>query len=322
MLDVRDLKLVCAIHEQGSLARAARVLGLGQPTVTRTLAALEARLGGALFERNRRGVLPTDLCRALLPDALDILQRLERLDHHLPAARGGQVQTMTIAAGAYAAESICIVAAARALALYPMIRLRLITANWADVRTSVQEREASIGVLDLTELGEPPDLTVEPLRPQPGVFVVRPGHPLTSFAHLRLADILAWPLIFIGRVPGRIQGPMAVAREEARAAGRLHPAFPALIHESPTIGLTAVRHSDGVGAVTVAIGAEALRNGTLVALPWRAPWLSVHWGIIRSSRRPATEAEQAFLDLLRTADHEVDALAKAFLAEAGIDATM
>jgi DNA-binding transcriptional LysR family regulator len=33
MLEVRDLRMVRAIHEQGSLARAARVLGVGQPAL-------------------------------------------------------------------------------------------------------------------------------------------------------------------------------------------------------------------------------------------------------------------------------------------------
>jgi DNA-binding transcriptional LysR family regulator len=319
MLEIRELRLVCAINDEGSLTRAARVLGMGQSAVTRALATLEGRLGGELFERNRRGMMPTDLCRAFLPDAEEILNHLKRLDRHLPAVRGEQQKTLTIAAGAYAAESIGMVAAARMLAIYPTIRLRLISASWADVPRMVQEREASIGVVDLREFTESPDLVSEPLRPQPGVFVVRPGHPLTELATVQLADVLAWPVVLLGRLPRLVQAPMAEAREQARATGRLHPAFPALIHESPTIGLTAVRNSDGVGAVTVALAADGVRNGTLAALPWRAPWLSVPWGIIRPSRRPPTEAEDAFLDLLRTADREAETLARQFLAEYGIE---
>lgn len=314
--------MVRAIHEQGSLVRAARVLGLGQPALTRRLAALEARLQGALFERNRRGVAPTDLCRALLPEAAELLERLERLDRHLTEVRGSQAQTLTIAAGAYVAESAGMLAAARMLAIHPTVRIRLISTNWADVARMVQEREASLGVLDLSEFTESPDLTVETLRPQPAIFVARPGHPLIGAAELDVAAVLAWPFIFLGRVPRRVQAPLALAREQARGRGLLHPAFPALIHESPTVTLTAVRNSDAVAAVTVPIAADALKSGAVVALPWRAPWMCLHWGIIRPRHRRATEAEDAYLDLLRTADREAETLAQGFLAEAGIDGTM
>ena len=75
-------------QEQGSLVRAARVLGIGQPALSRSLAALEVRLRGPLFERSCRGVMPTNLGRALLAEADDILYRLEQLDRHLAEVRG------------------------------------------------------------------------------------------------------------------------------------------------------------------------------------------------------------------------------------------
>lgn len=319
MLEVRDLRMVQAIHEQGSLARAARVLNMGQPALTRALATLELRLQGPLFERSRRGVLPTDLCRALLPGGGEILRQIEQLGQHLTEARGAQTQTLTVAAGGYAAESIAIVAAARMLAVHPTVRLRLLATNWADVVRMVREREVSVGVVDLSALGEAQDLDVETLLPQPGVIVVRAGHPLAGKDGLCVADIFAWPLIMMGRMPRRVQAPLTQAREQARAAGPVHPAFPALIHESPTVALRAVRHSDAIAAVTLSIAADALRSGDLVALRWRAPWMSVRWGIIRPRHRRPTEAEEAFLDLLRTADRESLQLAEAFLAEIGLD---
>lgn len=319
MLEIRDLRMVRAIQEQGSLARAARVLGIGQPAITRSLAALEARLQGPLFTRSRRGVVPTDLGRALLAEAGDLLDRLARLDRHLAEVRGAQVQTLTVVGGAYAIESFAMLAAARMLAVHPTVRIRLRAANWAEVPRAVREREAAIGVMELSEIGETADLAVEPLRPQPGIIAVRPGHPLAGVEGLTLADLMAWPLVFIGRTIRRVQGPMAAAREEARAAGRLHPAFPALIHESPTVALLAVRHSDAITPITVPAAESALRAGDVVALRWRAPWLSVHWGIIRPRHHRETEAEQAYQDLLRSANREAETAALRVLAAMGLD---
>jgi DNA-binding transcriptional LysR family regulator len=320
MIEVRDLRLVLEIHRQGSLVKAARVLGVGQPALTRSLAALEARLRGALFERHRQGVIPTNLGRALLAEAEDILGRLDRVERGMTEVRGGQIRDLSIMAGTYVLESIGMAAAMRMLPLYPRVRVKLLGGNWADVPRALHAREATLGLLDLR--GAEPDagLEVEPLRRQPGVFVVRAGHPLTRLPSVGLPDILSWPFLFISRAPQAVQGPMAAAREAARAAGTPHAAFPALMHESPTVALAALRHGDAVAALSLPVALPALRAGTVAALPWREPWVSVHPGVIRLRGRPAGEAEQAFLDLLRDADAEAEREAQAWCAENGLSA--
>lgn len=64
-----DLKLFLAIHEQGSLSGAARVLKLGQPTLSRRIAELEEATGEALFERKSHGAVLTAAGQKLLPAA-------------------------------------------------------------------------------------------------------------------------------------------------------------------------------------------------------------------------------------------------------------
>lgn len=54
-----DAKLFLAIAESGSVSAAARRLKLGQPTVTRRLAALEYLVGASLFERSVEGTALT-----------------------------------------------------------------------------------------------------------------------------------------------------------------------------------------------------------------------------------------------------------------------
>jgi DNA-binding transcriptional LysR family regulator len=320
MLEVRELRLVTAIAENGSLVRAARVLAVSQPALTRSLAALEAKLRSRLFERSRQGVIPTNLGRAVLAEASDILQRLERLESAVAEVRGGQVQELRIAAGNHVLESLGGRAAARMLALYPTTRLRLVAGDWADVPRMLHAREAAIGLLDLRGHAPDPGLAVETLQPQPGVFLVRRDHPLTRLARPTLPDILAWPLSFMGRVPQKVQGPLAAAREAARLAGPTHPAFPALVVESPGAAVSLLRYSDAVVPATLAVAEVALRSGAVVALRWREPWLSLHPGVLRLRGRPASEAEQAFLDLLRDVDRVVQAESRAWLAELGLSA--
>lgn len=318
MLDVQDLRLITTIAQAGSLARAARILGMGQPNLTRALAAIESDLRARLFERDRRGVLPTDICRAVLAEAEPILQRIERLNRQIGAIRGGQTEDLVVAAGPYVAESLGVVAAARMIGLFPRTRLKFTTANWAEVPLLVRERKAGLGVLHIGDLGDAPEFEIERLRPQPGVFVAREGHPLSLGGPLSLADILAWPLIFLGRAPRQLHGPMAAAREAAVLAGQAHAAFPAMIVENPHIGLMVVRQSDAVSPVPHMLAAEAIAAGGLLGLPFHQPWMHVDWGIIRLRGRRLAEPEEAFLDLLRDADRAGEMAAPGFFAGLGV----
>ena len=58
-----------AVAKLGSLSAAARSLGLTQPTIARHIESLEAELEVDLFLRSPRGLLPTDIALALLPQA-------------------------------------------------------------------------------------------------------------------------------------------------------------------------------------------------------------------------------------------------------------
>lgn len=50
-----------AVMAEGSVNRAAKRLGIAQPTLSRHIQSLEAEIGGALFERDTSGMRPTDL---------------------------------------------------------------------------------------------------------------------------------------------------------------------------------------------------------------------------------------------------------------------
>ena len=58
-LKFRDLQIFSTVVEGGSMAEAARRLGLTQPAVSEVVAQLEQLLGVRLFDRNTKGVKPT-----------------------------------------------------------------------------------------------------------------------------------------------------------------------------------------------------------------------------------------------------------------------
>src|SRR3954451_12481858 len=92
-LELRHLKVVCAIAETGSVTKAASLLGLAQPALTAQLQRIQRTLGGPLFVRDRRGARPTALgelvlsrARVLLPAMKGLQDEAARLARAAPAA--------------------------------------------------------------------------------------------------------------------------------------------------------------------------------------------------------------------------------------------
>src|SRR5437660_4286558 len=63
---LRDLHILLAVVQCGSMAKAAQQLSVSQPAVSEAVAGLEAALKVRLLERDRRGVRPTLAGSALL----------------------------------------------------------------------------------------------------------------------------------------------------------------------------------------------------------------------------------------------------------------
>jgi DNA-binding transcriptional LysR family regulator len=92
-LELRHLKVVCAIAETGSVTKAASMLGLAQPALTAQLQRIERTLGGPLFERDRRGARPTALGELVLARAKVLLPAMKGLQDEAARLAGAGHET-------------------------------------------------------------------------------------------------------------------------------------------------------------------------------------------------------------------------------------
>ncbi len=79
MLNLDDLLMFRALGSAGSLAGAARAMGLTPPALTVRLRRLEEKMGAHLAVRGARGINLTDEGRRFLAEALEVLERIETL---------------------------------------------------------------------------------------------------------------------------------------------------------------------------------------------------------------------------------------------------
>jgi DNA-binding transcriptional LysR family regulator len=77
-MDFRQLKALLAIADTGSMTKAAEMLNIVQPAVSRQLKLLEEDVGVVLFERHRMGMQLTPDGEILAAYARRVLQELER----------------------------------------------------------------------------------------------------------------------------------------------------------------------------------------------------------------------------------------------------
>ena len=75
---LRDLHIVLAVAESGSMAKASARLSISHPVVSKAISELEQTLGVSLFDRSSRGVEPTPYGRALLEAAVTCSTRCAR----------------------------------------------------------------------------------------------------------------------------------------------------------------------------------------------------------------------------------------------------
>ncbi|MCW2720280.1 LysR family transcriptional regulator [Pseudonocardia sp.] len=141
-MNLKQLNAVVAVAETGSVTRAAELLHLVQPAVTRQILSLEQELGVTLFERSRAGMNPTDTGALLVRRARRALTELERARAEIrpedPGAISGLVTVGLLESVATAVAEPLVSAVARR---YPGIRLRLLTGysghlqEWLDAGT-------------------------------------------------------------------------------------------------------------------------------------------------------------------------------------------
>lgn len=265
-LDWRLLQAFLAISEAGSLSRAARTLGQSQPTLSRRLAALEAALGQALFERSPQGLSPTPAAQALLTPARDVQAQLQRmqtaLDRHARTLAG----TVRITASEIVSHHLLLPALRPLREAHPEIQIELTPAD---------------GVSDL--LRREADIAVRMFRPrEPGLIARRLAEqPLGLYAH---RDYLArrGPVTAQTMAQHHWIGPDQndlTLRGFAQAGHAVTRDFFAIRTDHSALAWQAVCEGLGVGVALRAVARrqpDVVRVLTEIDIPPAACWLVVH----------------------------------------------
>jgi len=305
-LEIRHMRHVLALAEHGSFARAAAVLGLSQPALTRSIQAAERETGSQMFVRTPGGVEPTDSGRVYIARIRQIVHLTEDLDRDLVSDRGLHSGTLNIGGGPFPAQSMLADALARFVADYPRIIVRVMMRDWDELLRRLRSREIEYFVSEFSTLEGESDLDIEPLEPHPTFILGRRGHPLAGRGPIGLADSFGYPYASLTRIPPRTLEPIRKVQRRMPDAAGVQRVFPAIEFNSLGAVRKIVLGSDTLMVAPLACIADDLASGRLVVLG-SEPFITVHYGIVKLRNQPLTtvgarfreytlEAERALTD--------------------------
>ncbi|MGE5638947.1 MAG: LysR family transcriptional regulator [Clostridia bacterium] len=195
-LKLRDLHILSAVVQRGSMAKAATQLAMTQPAVSESIAHLEQALRVRLLDRGSQGVTPTVYANALLRRGSVVFDELRQAlteIEFLASPTSGQVR---VAAGDTIAASLLPAVISRLSARYPDVVVRVIQANAErmDFR-EVREREADLAFARVPSSFEAKDLDWEVLFEDPHRVVVG-ARSRWAGRKASLADLAGEPWLF------------------------------------------------------------------------------------------------------------------------------
>ncbi|MGX7204916.1 LysR family transcriptional regulator [Enterococcus pingfangensis] len=198
-MEIRLLRYFWAVAQEGNISRAARILNITQPTLSRQIKELEERIGAPLFKREKNRLHLTKDGFFLKERAEEILVLDKKLEQAFSAQRNEQLNG-TITIGCVEADNSDTVAMLieELIADYPQIRFNLVTGTSDDISDRLEK-----GILDLAVLLEPVDLNeVETLtlpREETWGFLVSKELFIANKADLRPEDIKGLPILCSSR---------------------------------------------------------------------------------------------------------------------------
>lgn len=280
-LRLRDLQMLRVVGEERSMARAARILAVSQPAISKAIAEMERLLGAPLLDRSTQGVALTPAGEALLARGTVVFDELQQGIEEIRALEDPAQGHLRIGTTEPLTAIVSIVIA-ELVGPYPRMSFEVAVADSASLLARLRERQIDLAITRTAASAAEADLLAEPLLHDPLVVMAGRRHRLARRRQLSLAELMgeAWtlspPEMFLGRFVTeafRAQGldppqpvvtaPTVVMRVGLLRTGRFLSILPSVMLRLP-------QHYPGLVALPVDL-AGTRRPIALVTLPNRRP---------------------------------------------------
>jgi DNA-binding transcriptional LysR family regulator len=291
-VELDQVEAFVAIVRGGGFTRAAVLLHLSQPAVSRRLELLEHELGVPLFERTPKGVLLTEAGRTFLPHAEGLLSSMRDGIESVRALQQPDRGAITLALVGTLASTTLTGCLQRFHDQHPRVELRLRTALSQEISMLVRRGDATLG---LRYGGDPhPEMSPVAVCDETMIVVCSPRHRLARRRRIAPAALASEPWVAFPPRDGAFYDPYPWSLQNRLAACGLTPAEIIPI-DSLTAQKRMVEAGFGLGLVPESSVDEELRARTLRALPIPAMRVTIPVMLVHRRRAYLSGAARALM---------------------------
>jgi len=214
VMELKQLEYFVQIAQIGSFSKAAIVLSVAQPALSKQIRRLEVELHRSLFNRNGRGVSLTDDGSLFLDHAREILDQVSRARNALGSRRGPTVGKVVMATPPSTGKSMTQHLLSAFRARFPDAKLEIIEERSRSVYELLMMGRIDIGVL--YDFSPSSRLEAATLR-EDALYLVSPASRASSpkLKQVNFRDLEKYPLI----LPGLYHATRTLVEMEAANAG-------------------------------------------------------------------------------------------------------
>jgi DNA-binding transcriptional LysR family regulator len=150
-IKLRDLHILLAVVQAGSMAKAGAQLAVSQPAVSKAIAEMEHSLGVPLLDRGSRGVEPTRYGRALIKRSLAVFDELKQGIKEIEFLSDPTVGEISIGSPEPLSAGLVTRVIDRLTSQYPLISFQVVQANPATLLHHLDERNVEIVVARVSD---------------------------------------------------------------------------------------------------------------------------------------------------------------------------
>jgi DNA-binding transcriptional LysR family regulator len=191
-LKLRQLEILLAVAEAGSMARAAKQLSISQPAISRAIADAERALGLPLFDRSRQGVQPTQYGNALIKRGIAAFDEIAQGEKDIAFLADPTSGELWIGSAPGLAEGIVLTVVNRLSRQYPRVIFHIV-ASLTGVDEVLRDRRVELGFGRTNTSTAALNLNGEMLFEDSLAVVAGVQNPLLRRRKLKLANLVKEP---------------------------------------------------------------------------------------------------------------------------------
>ncbi|WP_409299786.1 LysR family transcriptional regulator [Pseudomonas sp. KCJK8993] len=293
-LRLRQLRLVLALQEFGSLRRAAEHIGMTQPAATKMLHEAETLLGVELFERLPRGMRATPFGETVIYYARMVFAELSGMREELVSLESGNLGRVTVGAIPALASGLLTRTIATLKQSHPRLSMS-IQVDTSDVLVQALLQEQLDVVLGRIPAGaRAEELSFDSLGEEALCVIAGARNPLALATQLDWAQLQEQTWV-LQQHPSPMRSIVNQVFHNARVD------IPSSIVETTSIMtlLSLVQQTDMIGVTPVSVVEDYPGRHLLAVLPIQFEARLPPFGLITRRQRIQSSAMQAFMDAVR-----------------------